>query len=185
MNSFLLLALGAFVAASPARAELGIHGAAQFGIGAMGTDNPANPSRSVGTFGIQGMPGWRLPNKIMPGLLIDYRFHTQLEEKSGTGSHDYAGQSLTFGLGAEFEGGPVKLLAAYDPVARHWMASPVATLKGSGFHLLVAYEFESHWYLDLAYSQASYDEAGINGLNQHQRYPIVHWNLALGMSCAY
>ncbi|RZA06465.1 MAG: hypothetical protein EOP11_10315 [Proteobacteria bacterium] len=185
IGTLALLSLAA--ASSPARAELGLHAATHFGVGAMGTENPAEPNRSMGTFDLQAMPGWRFPNsKFMAGMLIDYRFMTQLEEGVPiTGETNFAGQSVHFGIGGTFETGDLKLLATFDPLARHWAAVPTTTFKGSGLHLLAGIQFEPNWYIDIEYSEATYDEAGIMGRDQHLDPPNRHWNLGLGISYSY
>ena len=177
--------LAAALSGAPARAQVGLHAATHLGIGSIDTGRKSAPYRSLGTFNLEAMPGWRFSPKLMAGLVVDYRLITQLEDGTGSNAANFGGKGLTLGLGGTFETGDAKFLVSYDPFARHWAPSPQTTYKGSGFHIMAGIQFEPKWFIDVEFSSATYDEAGIRGLDQHLRDPRTHWNLALGVSYSY
>jgi hypothetical protein len=140
-----------------ARADFGLHAGAQFEFGAMGdsTEATAYESRSIGAFGLQLMPGYRLFGKsLMAGLVIHARFLSQL---SGPNTVDYGGRSLLVGPAVSYELALLKFLLGWDIRARH-AAKPDTTFSGSGLRFLLGYRIVGNTWADLQILSTSYKD---------------------------
>jgi hypothetical protein len=169
-----------------ARADFGFHAGSHLGVGEIGTHEPAQPQYSSGTFDLQAMPGWRFPNRLMAGIMADMRFTTQLEDTAPLGSRNNGGQGLTLGIGGTFETGRFKMLLSYDPWARHWVSGNNLTYRGSAFHVLFAYKFESQWGVDLQFVNARYNSVRDGAIDYGMGLsPIYHWNIGLGFCYSF
>jgi hypothetical protein len=193
MKPFLLLFLA--LLSVPARAEFGLHVGGHFGYGKMGDEaNDINQDRSMGSFDLQAMPGYRFLDKLlMAGVMLDYRFLGQLEDKSATLS-DFSGRSFLIGLGAMLDLPTVKFILSYDFHDRHNISLPKTTYKGKGWHFLLGYKVAGSLCVDLEYVVANYDSQTLLGedsdlsgtdLSGNTRYPISHDSLAFGLSWTY
>jgi hypothetical protein len=172
-----------FASVPNARAEFGFHAGSHFGYGRMSSDSGAS-ARNMGTFDLQFMPGYRILG-FMPGLLLDFRLLSQLEEGSRTQAN-FSGRGLLMGLGVTYEPGPVKILVSYDFRNRHWYSGPDTTYAGSGYHLLLGYKFMPGFSFDIEYVRSTYNSVEVdgiaNGLNNNN---VNHWNLGFGVSYSY
>lgn len=183
----LILTLFLGLLSSSAEAQFGAHFATHFGYGKMGSDSGFIQKRSMGTFDLQAMPGYRLlGNQLLLGLLFDLRFMSQLQDQNDVGGEDFGGRGLTWGLGASFEPGPVKILVSYDLSARHWYTAPETTYKGSGFHFILGIPVAPSLFLDLQYVTTTYNTRKVNG----DEYGLAddnvqHWNVGFGVSYSY
>ena len=183
-----LLAFVLFSLTSPARAEFGFHAGAHLGFGRMGDEAIGGYSdRSIGSFDLQVMPGYRLlAGQLLAGLMLDYRFVSQLTNAGQVGSN-FSGNGFLLGLGTSIEPGPFKFLVSYDFLARHSIKQPESTLEGSGFHLLFGYKFLPLFYFDLELVTATYDNMSLDTYSIELPYQqsIRHWQLGLGISYSY
>lgn len=176
------LALLVIWLAPSAEANFGAHLAPHFGFGNMGDDSSGSlRSRSVGTFDLQALPGYRVyGNAILLGLMIDYRFISQLSEEDNL--QGLSGRGLLLGPGAGFEFAFGKLLLSYDLIARHSATSPEAKLEGSGFHLLFGYRIAPNVYADLQYVRTRYNKLNGEDLGD---LPIKQNNIGFGLSLGF
>lgn len=183
-----LLAL-ALLSALPtvAEASFGLHAATHLGIGDMGSSSPTMPSRSVGTFDLQAMPGYRLfSQQLLIGLMLDYRFVSQLDNPSRAAGTDYTGSGLLMGIAAAYETNLVKILLGYDFRARHSHDLPETSLMGSGYRLQFSYKVFGPWGADLQYVHTNYNTMEAAGTESElNNYNFRHWNLGLGVSYSY
>lgn len=167
-----------------AEAQFGFHAGTHLSFGQMGDESGSVEDRSMGSFDLQFMPGYRYAG-LMGGLLLDYRFVSQITSTSDAGS-DLGGRSFLWGLGITWEPAIWKFLFSYDFRARHSVSEPENTYKGSGFHLLAGYEIAPNLYVDLQYSRMRYNTlettTSETGLGEN---PVRHWNLGLGISYSY
>lgn len=180
-----LIALAVFLFLLPlaAQAEFGFHAGSHFGFGKM--ENVSRTiTRDIGTFDLQFMPGYRIAG-FMPGLMIDYRLMSQLQD-SAVEEADFSGTGLLLGLGVTFEPGPVKILVSYDLRSRHWHSGPDTTYAGSGYHLLLGYKFFPGLAFDLQYVSSTYNSVEAGGIaNGLPEDTMKHWNLGFGISYSY
>jgi hypothetical protein len=182
---FWILLLLPLLLPQPAWAQFGFHAGSHFGYGGMRSDSGSRPQRDMGTWDFQFMPGYRFPPLLMAGLLLDYRFMSQLTDKSQVGS-DYSGRGFLWGLGLTAEPGLFKLLVSYDFRARHWFSGPDTTFKGSGYHLLFGYKFMPGFFADLEYVSTTYNSQEVDGISSGLKNDdLHHWNLGLGISYSY
>jgi len=173
-----------FASAPSAQAEFGFHGGAHFGYGRMGNDAGGSVGRNMGAFDLQFMPGYRILG-FMPGLLLDYRLLSQLEDGSPTQAN-FSGHGLLMGLGLTYEPGPVKILVSYDFRNRHWFSRPDTTYAGSGYHLLLGYKFMPGFSFDLEYVSSTYNSVEVNGIASGlNNDTVTHWNIGFGVSYSY
>lgn len=184
-NKVRLMVLSLFLAMAPeAEAQFGFHAGTHLSFGQMGSESESVKDRSMGSFDLQFMPGYRYAG-LMGGLLLDYRFISQITSASDAGS-DLAGHSFTWGLGGTWEPGIWKFLFSYDFRARHSVSEPENTYKGSGFHLLAGYKIAPSLCVDLQYSRMRYNtlETAVSetGLGDDS---VRHWNLGIGISYSY
>jgi hypothetical protein len=170
---------------STASAEFGFHAGSHFGFGRMGSEAGSRPSRSLGSFDLQFMPGYRFMPLFMGGLLLDYRFLAQLANESEVGSN-FSGRSFLWGLGLMAEPGPFKVLVSYDFRARHWFSGPDTTFKGSGYHILFGYKFLPAIAFDIQFVSTTYNSQEVDGIPAGlSPDTIKHWNLGFGVSYSY
>ncbi len=182
--ALLLLALHSI----SAEAEVGLHIGGHFGYGKMGDEaNDLNRSRNMGTFDLQGMPGYRLYGKLLlAGLLFDYRFIGQLTDKSATLS-DLSGRSFLLGPAIVVDLPVGKLLFSYDIRARHYFSGPDTTYKGSGVHFLFGYKVAGNLCVDIEYVVTNYNTVTISDIETELTgdLPLNHKNLGFGLSWTY
>lgn len=173
-----------------AEAAFGFHAGSHLGVGRMGNATQSLSSRTMSTFDLQFMPGWRL-GSFMPGLLLDYRFVSQMTPKSDVGNSDLAGKSFTMGLGSTVQFDQWKLLFSYDFRSRHSKneansANQSTSYAGSGFHFLAGYGFASNWFFDVSFSKQNYNSSDTGGLETRLDADVLtHWNLGFGISYSY
>lgn len=179
----LFLALIALSIPNLAQAAFGLHVGGHFGYGNMGNESTdADQARSVGTFDVQAMPGLRaLGNVLLVGLMLDYRFHSQLKDDDSL--VPYSGRSFLLGPGVALDLSFGKLLFSYDILTRHYYTGPETTLKGSGFHILAGYKVMGNLSVDLEYVVSRYSTVDqYNGERDLGEFPIKHKNLGFGLS---
>jgi hypothetical protein len=183
MRIFLFLFLFALPFNS-AFASFGLHLGSHLGFGGMGNESGSRASRTMGTFDLQAMPGYRVFG-VMPGLLLEYRMMSQLTNRIEAGS-DYSGNGTNFGLGVLFEPGMFKFLASYDFQSRHWFTEPDTTFSGSGYRFLVGYKILPLLAFDFQYVATKYntvEESEVETSIDHD--PVSHWNLGFGVSLSF
>jgi hypothetical protein len=184
-SSFIFLLALCLLPAS-AFAQFGFHAGSHFGYGRITSETSSLPTRDMGTFDLQFMPGYRLPPNLMGGILLDYRFMSQLTDEQEVGGSNFSGRGFLWGLGAAFEPGPLKFLFSYDLQARHYYSGPDTTYKGSGFHILFGYEFMAGFHVDLEYVSSTYNTLEVNDAETPLGdNTLRHWNLGLGVSYSY
>ena len=179
------LALLALLTPTLAKADYGAHVGGHFGYGKMGNSSlDANQSRGIGTFDLQGMPGIKVYGKfILLGLMLDYRFHSQLSDDNSLSQ--YGGRSFLLGPGAILDFPLFKLLFSWDIRDRHYYSGPDTTYKGSGFHFLFGYKVVGNLCVDLEYVTARYKSVKINDDEIGLDDPVKHYNLAFGLSWSF
>ena len=183
----LFVLIGLFLFFSPqAKAEFGFHAGAHYGWGRMGNESDSIKTRSMSTFDIQFMPGYRMLG-FMGGILFDYRSVSQLTDVVDAGNSDLSGSSFPWGLAATYEFALWKVLFSYDFRARHSASTTNATYKGTGFHLLGGYQFFPGFYADLEFVKMGYNtvEASNGTETDLSSNKLSHWNLAVGISYSY
>lgn len=183
----LLLLAAALLISPSARAEFGAHLGSHFEFGSMGGEAAdAYESRTMGAFGLQAMPGYRLlGKKVLAGLMLDLRFFSQLSSGTSVG---YGGKSLLIGPAVAYEGDKVKFLVGWDLRARHSASRPEASYKGSGLRLLLGYRlggkgnlFGELQYLTTKYKTRTQDESDTD-LSDN---PIKSSMVGFGLSLSY
>ncbi|HEY8280440.1 MAG TPA: hypothetical protein VIH99_12500 [Bdellovibrionota bacterium] len=174
------------ILSQPAQAfDFGAHMAGHFGYGDMGNEtSDTYRDRGMGTFDLQAMPGLHVyGNNLLVGLMLDYRFLSQLSREGGL--RDFSGRSFLAGPGASYELSFGKLLFAYDMRARHYLASPDTTYKGSGYHFLFGYRLIGDLFLDLEYVVVKYNAVNVSGTETGLDFPVSHANFGLGLSWSF
>lgn len=169
----------------PARAEFGAHLGSHFEFGSMGGE-AANvyESRTMGAFGLQAMPGYRLMGKaLLAGLMLDLRFHSQLS--SGT-AVEFGGKSFLLGPAVAWEGAKLKLLLGWDFRARHSTSTPASTYKGSGIRFLLGYRLGARLWGDLQYVTTKYKMVSVSDVESSiEDNPIKSSMIGFGLSYSY
>ncbi len=174
-----------FLFIAPAQANFGFHAGSHFGYGRISGEDALIPARDMGTFDLQFMPGYRLGAGLMVGMLLDYRFMSQLEE-NGSQTTDFSGRGFLTGAGISYEPGLIKALFSYNLQARHYLSGPDTTYSGSGFTLLFGYEFLPSFFTDLEYVSTTYNAVEIDGVPAPLgTNTIHHWNIGIGISYSY
>lgn len=167
-----------------AQASLGLHLGSHLGFGGMGNESGTRTNRTMGTFDLQAMPGYRVFG-FMPGILLEYRMMSQLTNRIEAGS-DYSGNGSNVGLGILFEPALFKFLASYDFRSRHGFSSPETTFSGSGYRLMVGYKILPLLAFDLQFVQTKYNTVEENETETSiDEDPITHWNLGFGVSLSF
>lgn len=176
------LALLAIWLSPRAEANFGAHLAPHFGFGNMGDDSSGRlRSRSVGTFDLQAMPGYRVyGNAILVGMMFDYRFISQLSEEDNL--QGLSGRGYLIGPGVGFELTFGKVLLSYDFMARYRAPSPEARLEGSGFHFIFGYRIAPNVYADLQYVRTRYNKLNDEDLGDQS---IKQNNIGFGLSLGF
>lgn len=171
--------------AQPAQAEFGAHLGSHFEFGSMGGE-AANvyESRSMGAFGLQAMPGYRLLGKsVLAGLMLDLRFFSQLS--SGT-TVEFGGKSFLLGPAVAYEGAKIKFLLGWDLRARHSTGTPAATYKGSGIRVLLGYRLGARLWGDLVYVTTKYKMVSNGDAETSlEDNPIKSSMIGFGLSYSY
>lgn len=143
-------------------------------------------SRSMGAFGLQAMPGYRLMGKaLLAGLMFDLRFFSQL---SGGTSVGFGGKSLLIGPAVAYELNMVKMLLGWDLRARHSTTTPMTTYKGSGLRLLLGYRLggKGNVWGELQYLKTTYKMRTVSGEDTDiSESPISSSMVGFGISISY
>ncbi len=174
----------AFLLATPAKAEFGLHVGTHIEFGSMGTEiADAYESRSMGAFGLQAMPGYRLMGKsLLAGLMVDLRFHSQLSNGS---ANDYSGQSFLLGPAIALELAMFKLLLGWDLRARH-SAKMDTSYSGSGFRFLLGYRLLGNMWADLHYVSMKYKTRSTAGIESDiSSNPVKSGMVGVGLSWSF
>jgi hypothetical protein len=180
----LALAIVALFSSTLARADYGAHLGAHFGYGQMGNSSgDENRTRNMGTLDLQAMPGIKLyGNALLLGLMLDYRFMSQLTDETNLSS--YGGRGFLAGPGALLDFSFGRFLFSWDMRARHYYSGPDTTYKGSGFHFLFGYKVMGNLCADLEYVISRYNAVRINevetGLDENKQ--VTHKSLGFGLS---
>lgn len=169
-------------------AEFGFHVGTHLGYGQMGNSplaTPSIPDRSMSTFDLQIMPGYRLGD-MLGGLMMDYRLANQLEQ-GDPGETNLSGQDLIFGLAISYEPGLWKFMLGYDFKATHSLSGADEKYMGSGFRLLFGYEFLEKLRFDFLYTKTGYNtnETSSGIITDYSADKVRHWNLGFGLSYSY
>lgn len=165
-----------------AQAGVGLHAATHFGFGRMGDGSRTLLERSMGTFDLQLMPGYRFSELLMPVFVLDYRFIvSQLSSRSEVGS-DLTGSGNLWGIAVVSEPGPIKVLLGYDFRARHNRDDPETEYSGSGIRAVLGYAVFPNFHFEMQFTSTSYSSADANSQTTELTQPIKHWNFAFGMA---
>lgn len=175
----------AFLISVPAaQASFGLHLGSHLGFGGMGNESGSRVNRTMGTFDLQAMPGYRVFG-VMPGLFLEYRMMSQLTNRIEAGS-DYSGNGSNVGLGVLFEPALFKFLASYDFRSRHGFSTPDTTFSGSGYRLIVGYKILPLLAFDVQYVSTKYNTIEENETETSiDNDPVKHWNLGFGVSLSF
>lgn len=170
---------------SPAEAAFGGHVGAHLGIGNIGGGAQPVGNTSIGTLDLQAMPGYRIfGNSLMPGVLVNVRFLSQLAGSNAYG-REVSGTGSLIGLALAYEFDVFKIIGSWDLRARHSHSKPDTTYMGSGFTLLFGYKTLPDFYVDFMVNKTSYNSRDVQGTPASLPIPLQHWNLALGMSYSF
>lgn len=183
----LLLIAALALLSLPARAEFGAHLASHFEFGSMGGEaQDVYESRTMGAFGLQAMPGYRMYGKaVLVGLMLDLRFFSQLS--SGT-TVSYGGRAFNVGPAVAYEGAKLKFLLGWDIRARHGASTPEASYKGSGIRMLLGYRLggKGNLFAELQYVSSKFKTRTQNDTdNDLASSPIKSSMVGFGLSISY
>ncbi|MCO5143992.1 MAG: hypothetical protein M9962_12955 [Oligoflexia bacterium] len=167
-------------------ASFGVHLGSHIGIGRLGNETTQVRDRSMGTFDLQAVPGYKiLSDSLMVGLLLEYRLLSQLTSAGNVAGEDFSGGGFSLGPAVTYRISLVKILVGYDLISKQSTHTPEGSLSGSAIRFLVGYELFPSLYADLTLNLNSYGDQDRNGTEVLLTNKVKHWNFGFGISYSY